>query len=72
MAIAEIIRKHRRASGKGRGERAQTIHLRDAARLAGEAFAFDDDGRDVASRPGAGWNAAAGMIVAGVMLLFGA
>lgn len=70
MGIAGIVRKDRRGRRAPRGEGAQATHLRDAARLAGEAFGCDDDGSSEAARIGSAWSVAAATIVAGAMFFF--
>lgn len=70
MSIADIVRNDRRGRRRPRGEGARATHLRDAARLAGEAFGCEDDAPKEATRAGCAWSAAAATLVAGAMLFF--
>lgn len=70
MSIADIVRNDRRGRRRPRGEGAQATHLRHAARLAGEAFACDDNAPREEARAGCVWNAAAATLIAGAMLFF--
>lgn len=71
MAVADNTRKNRRARRLPRSEAARARSLADAARAAGEAFAFEDEGLRMAGRAGAGWSALAATIIAGAMLFLG-
>lgn len=70
MGVATVQGRGGRRTRR-RAEAAQSIHLADAARMAGEAFACDEDASARTARGGAGWNAAGGAILACAMLYFG-